>query len=1389
MTGGRMASKASSTIAQLIRTNPGYSAQVDLNLWFRDNAQNLATMRRYKPIASHRKAFERVAGALDNKDKRVYLITGNYGTGKSHLCLMLANYFAYAADQAEIAEFLNNYADEDRQAAEQLRARRRGGRFLVALCDYDSTDDFGEVVLRAVLDPLQEAGIGDALETPYEEARRKLEQLAKEQKSGTGLVDYYALFESQLRSHLAGVSIDKFKDRLYPGMDRSALDVFRRMHQDILRTPFTYEGGNLSAILRSTLKSPAFREKFDGIVVLWDEFGYTLAEPSRLSLNVFQQFAQLCTEFDPSRGKLIFIATAHKDFSAYAPAWAAIDYSKIRDRLEHVNLLPEGLEDVIGAIVSPDKSHPLWRDEVLPRAKPVWGQWVPACKKAGIFGWLLDKPPMFQEKILEGVYPMHPMATYSVIELAREVASQNRTVFTFFSSEKEDVFEEGSYLSFVHSHPIADANGQLHFYTVDRLFEYFHNRLQTSNPDLAPTAKEQVANYEAARTQLQRVQNHYPLEMADLARIQGILRTMLVYDLIDVQNSLANIAFGLNARPGEEKVIQSQLRELSDHGVVHRHPVTLLYEFRRSDIFDVDKAVEDYKREFGDKLVNLAVELNALLPLSSAKSYQYLDAKAYNAQHNEDKRLGRRIVATGDLGTTSSVDGQAQTYFDLLDQEVEREVARDGDFEGIAIYALCETQAEMSKAHDLAAKMTSPRLVVAIPVAPIPLKDAILNLKAIEHIRSLPQAGQFSTQDNALLVNREVSFRARLRELRDQLLDDGKLTWLGRYGKPLPADAHKPGDAATRVMQRLYTRRNAFSHDDFNRTHDVRNFTKQHRSLTEAVQALLRTGYDLTIDEKLADNRGEKRYLQRCLYQRGALAPVQKQGSATVVEVERDLNKFEPFLPPLAQMIRDVRALRERERIRLKEFINKYRQPPYGLGDIALSLLLATLVRFFGDTIKIKNDDAAIGDVYLADFETVADIVKGNYPDSFIRYREIRPGERELIGGVYRLFGNLTSAADVSVTTTNAYEAVASWLDELPPVAQVSSLYQDSDQAEAAGFLDILLKLRAQDPHAFVLGELQTVLGYDPTELVTAERANGILEALAAAKRQIEGTLDRVQSHIQSGLRDIFAVRGNTWDDVADSIRAWYNDLDSNQRSTTASWHNDASKALVQLFLDLSNPREIFLDKLPERPSYGFGRVRDWNADLTKDYLAKIREGVQNIEENRIKVPPPELAIEGKYRQENTNVFFSGPLRLNLSHADPTVSVFVTDSGADPIAGARERDEFQGHKSYDIHKLTQARRAAVPISYVPRDSDGNWGVVETLTFLDETLDNEIHVPRRLVKEAKVVAKFVFPADEPGFVTSCRTFFETILEHEIVHRARLRQLVLEILDSLLEEDAE
>ncbi len=69
------------------------------------------------------------------------------------------------------------------------------------------------------------------------------------------------------------------------------------------------------------------------------------------------------------------------------------------------------------------------------------------------------------------------------------------------------------------------------------------------------------------------------------------------------------------------------------------------------------------------------------------------------------------------------------------------------------------------------------------------------------------------------------------------------------------------------------------------------------------------------------------------------------------------------------------------------------------------------------------------------------------------------------------------------------------------------------------------------------------------------------------------------------------------------------------------------------------------------------------------------------------------------------------------------------------------------------------------------------------------LENEIRKPRSLFKEGKAPVKFIFPSTEAGFVRACQTFFESILDNEVVDRERLRQLVEEVLDDLTNRDVE
>ena len=81
-------------IAEIVDINSGYATAVDVKIEFTDPEKNYARITKYVPIKSHRDAIERIMRAVLVNDNRCYFLTGNYGTGKSHLCLMIANLFS-----------------------------------------------------------------------------------------------------------------------------------------------------------------------------------------------------------------------------------------------------------------------------------------------------------------------------------------------------------------------------------------------------------------------------------------------------------------------------------------------------------------------------------------------------------------------------------------------------------------------------------------------------------------------------------------------------------------------------------------------------------------------------------------------------------------------------------------------------------------------------------------------------------------------------------------------------------------------------------------------------------------------------------------------------------------------------------------------------------------------------------------------------------------------------------------------------------------------------------------------------------------------------------------------------------------------------------------------
>lgn len=600
-------------IKEIVDINSGYASAVDVRTEFTDPEKNYARITQYVPIKSHRDAIERIMRAVLLLDKRFYFLSGNYGTGKSHLCLMIANLFSNKSNSSELEGFFANYAKVDEAKARELKALRKEGRYLVAICDFGNKDDFEEVVLQAIAKACEREEVNCFMDTHFNEALRKIENWQKTDKQQR--LPKLPPFTQELQEKHPEYTMNKLIEGL-KNYREEAMRVFKETYKAVLGTEFIYEKGNLLEILRDFLSNLEFKEKYAGLLVIFDEFGYTLKD-RRVSLQIVQSFAQLCAQGwrqgNKSTAQLVFLSTGHRTLKEHSRPDDKTDFDVIADRVEEIGLTPEGMEKIIGAIVVPKRTSDIWLKQVAP-SSTIFNTFIPECKRIPIFNQL-DATALHYE-IFEKIYPMHPMATHCLLKLAIEVGSNNRTVFTFFSGEF--IPGDQSYPYYAYANEILDEQNNLNLYTTDLLFTYFKDNLRSNIKELKETIRKKVMDYEATVRELNKVAKNVELE--NDRNTERILKTMLIYEIVGIKNEYENLAFALYPKtPMEKTLIKTTIEKMHKGKVLYYNGISEAYEFRRSEAIDFDAIIEAYKRDISNYPTNIAQAVETALPISKDK--------------------------------------------------------------------------------------------------------------------------------------------------------------------------------------------------------------------------------------------------------------------------------------------------------------------------------------------------------------------------------------------------------------------------------------------------------------------------------------------------------------------------------------------------------------------------------------------------------------------------------------------------------------------------------------------------------------------------------------------------------------------------------------------------
>lgn len=1310
-------------ISEVVALKSGYANFVELKSAFEESQENADRMAMYRPTKAHRAAFERICrGLYQPNDKKFYLLSGSYGTGKSHLCLMTANVLSRSSGEPEIAGFYENYAKLDSEKAKLLKNIRKDGQYLVAICDYHSGHHFEDVVMKAVFDACKTMGLDAGVETEFDEAERQLAEWQQKGDKG-GIRNFYQDFAKALELVAPSLTVAQLRAGL-KNYDSAMLVTFAAAFKEMMGgVAFQAQAGNLIPILTKLVRSNAFKERFKGLAIFFDEFGFTL-EKAGYSKDILQGFMETICKNEPN---VIFVGCIHKDFKSYADRFSKDDAAVMSARITQVDLLNEGIEEIIGAIVETDKTSEVWKKEVMPKAG-VFDQLVPTCKSLDLFPWITDVDRI-RERVLEDIYGVHPMALACLLRLSSEIGSDARSTFTFFSGDVGE--EKDSYADFIEHAEITVGGGKLRLYTVDRLFSFFQKELSQRNPELREGQRQYVNGYYASLDALRKATEGSLLGFQEDERVQ-VLRTILIYQLCQIPTSLENIQFGMYCLSTAEKnQVKGYLNDLVKNGAVFLRQQSKTYELAASVGEDPYDLIERY---VADTNLHPADMVSAFLEEASGGHLpDFAEAKGYNLPFGEDKRFRTRFVRAKDLG-----EG---LWDELRAARAENRNKPAPSFEGTLVYALCEDEAEVNVAREAAKTITDANLALAVPHAPQPFSETLLRVKACRHYLPPNEAEKISAQTESRLRdifdNPEDGYLPTLQRVLRDIEEGSGACWYVQGAKVLvdqPKQPHKPADM---LCDELFKKRCRIKHPDLNSCHDDKWRTGKNTALKQAVAVLL-DAEKVLIDNGNPDNHGEKRYLEKVLLKgAGALRKIGSEGVVTYFTCETDPALISDDFPVFKALCdRLYYSFYFGQTFSVGAFLQEAQDATYGAGGTPLVLALAHVIRAYGERLLVYKDSTKMVEQHLRSYDDLVKIASDPAAKTVFAVRDISQAQSSLVDMIAKAVGAPPLKHGETRSVNAAFEAIKLWWGSLPVVAKVISLYENDRQHRLSALKNLMESLTGRvDRFDFVLEQLPALYAATSAgDTITQKDAQTIGQAFADDVTLFGSGAQLAQRQVAQAVCAIFGGKGDLIE-CEGLVGKWYESLNPVQRDPYKCDHDDATHLLTRLAETSTSFPDKIIKLLPK--DYGFGAVSGWTSLHIQDYAAKLKQAKAEIDTAKPIVYKPNIAggvHEVRESQEMSVEIPQGAAGLiyTLDGTDPknSPSAQKTESKLD-LMGI-----LHGHPS-------------VKLKIRAVDEDGNVSDPVGVELISKEHKYEIQVKPDLFGDQEAV--FKCPADADGFM--------------------------------------
>ena len=611
---------------------PVISSEVKLarDFWRGNEGINDKRVVSYVPTESSRRALHDILACTSaSTGKRVHLVTGSYGTGKSYLLLVLANLLGRKLGDGSLPTLLSRIRGREEQYRDRLtseidRAEELDGyRYLVVIPDY-SDRDFQHAMLFALRQALREEGIDFRPRTEFVEALDLLDKWKRHKP------DFEQALCEILQKH--GSSLDRLEARLGE-YESDALKQFQDYVEQITSVPFTPDRIKLEDTYRE-VAAHIKRNGLRGIAILFDEFGAFLQQfvnlpdgDAGIAIQDFIEFVKA-----EHQTQVLVVLAAHRALKDYVTGSSARDdIKKIEGRFNQEHRLRvstkfhEAEEMVCNALVAPIEMPSEVRDSVLKTLLETayeedWLQYMARWYEGASDAWL-------ESTIIRSAYPLHPATLLALPQLSEQIGQNTRTMFKFM-----DPNETGGLAAFIDEFPITGEDNRLYLYTIERLYDYFVKPLDIENP------RHKEAQAAGLARQFRRALAS--LRSIDEELSARVLKTIAVLTLLAdprLQATREALAWSLNLSPRRSNQLKDLLDVLVDQGAIRQNRNTEIFGFRGSGETSIDSLMKRYRDQIveqgGFDLVRSWREVH---PIPKHDPYEYNDKFSTNRRVHFD---------------------------------------------------------------------------------------------------------------------------------------------------------------------------------------------------------------------------------------------------------------------------------------------------------------------------------------------------------------------------------------------------------------------------------------------------------------------------------------------------------------------------------------------------------------------------------------------------------------------------------------------------------------------------------------------------------------------------------------------------------------------------------